>query len=39
MTGLVTLVYALLFMQWDDKGSPFDEVGPLNLLAIPIVQN
>jgi hypothetical protein len=28
----VVLVYAVLFMEWDDKGSPFDEVGALFLM-------
>lgn len=23
---LVVLVYAMLFMEWDERGSPFDEV-------------
>ena len=36
--GLVVLVYALLFMEWDDKGSPFDEVS-LSLSISPVWNN
>lgn len=25
----VVIVYAALFMEWDERGSPFDEVGAL----------
>ena len=26
----VVIVYAALFMEWDERGSPFDEVGALS---------
>lgn len=31
-------MYALLFMEWDERGSPFDEVSNLSICVLDMVE-